>query len=127
MFYLLLLVTFLVALLDSYIVIKFFRGTIKNILEIIAPEKMSQAWVKYINFAIYVVGVSGGIRIREIEKYITSPHREREATVLTMERWTLEIYRTLIDSLSSIAWLLLIFFIFTLVAYVVIRIFEGRK
>jgi phage shock protein PspC (stress-responsive transcriptional regulator) len=46
---------------------------------------------------------------------------------LTTERWTLEIYRTLIGSLQSIATVLLIFFVFTLIAYVVLRIFSSKN
>jgi len=44
--------------------------------------------------------------------------------VLTGERWMLEIYRTLLETLQSIAWMLLIFFVFALIAYVVVRAFE---
>lgn len=130
MFYLLLVVTFLVALISCYIVIKAFDEPIDNILREIVTDNISKAWTKYIKFAIYVVGISGGVRIWEIEKYITAPSGPRQNTkaiVLTPERWTLEIYRTLIGSLKSIAWMLLIFFGFTLVAYVVLRVFGKRE
>ncbi|MDY6901026.1 MAG: hypothetical protein SWZ49_23535, partial [Cyanobacteriota bacterium] len=46
---------------------------------------------------------------------------------LTTERWVLEVYRTIIGSLQGIAWLLLIFFIFALIAFVIVRIFELRR
>ena len=46
---------------------------------------------------------------------------------LTPERWTLEIYRTIIESLQSIAWMLLVFFLVSLGMYVVVRIFEMRN
>jgi len=91
------------------------------------PEAINQAWLKYIKFAIYVVGISGGVRVWDLEKYITSRYDNREIVQLTAERWTLEIYRTLIGSLQSIATVLLIFFIFTLIAYVVLKIFSARN
>jgi hypothetical protein len=94
---------------------------------LIVPEAINEAWLKYIKFAIYVVGISGGVRVWDLEKYITSRYDNREIVQLTTERWTLEIYRTLIGSLQSIATVLLIFFVFTLVAYVVIRIFASRN
>ncbi|PUU86506.1 hypothetical protein [Halanaerobium sp.] len=127
MFYLLLIVTFLVALLVCYIVSRLFNDSIYKILNLIVPEAINQAWLKYIKFAIYVVGISGGVRVWDLEKYITSRYDNREIVELTAERWTLEIYRTLIGSLQSIATVLLIFFIFTLIAYVVLRIFSARN
>lgn len=127
MFYLLLLVTFLAALLVCYIVSRLFNDSIYKILNLIVPEAINEAWLKYIKFAIYVVGISGGVRVWDLEKYITSRYDNREIVQLTAERWTLEIYRTLIGSLQSIATVLLIFFIFTLIAYVVLRIFSSKS
>jgi hypothetical protein len=127
MFYLLLLVTFLVALLVCFIVSRLFNDSIYKILNLIVPEAINEAWLKYIKFAIYVVGISGGVRVWDLEKYITSRYDNREIVQLTTERWTLEIYRTLIGSLQSIATVLLIFFVFTLIAYVVLRIFSSRN
>jgi len=127
MFYLLLIVTFLVALLVCYIVSRLFNDSIYKIFKLIVPEAINEAWLKYIKFAIYVVGISGGVRVWDLEKYITSRYDNREIIELTAERWTLEIYRTLIGSLQSIATVLLIFFIFTLIAYVVLRIFSSKN
>jgi hypothetical protein len=82
-------------------------------------------------FAIFVVGVSTGVRIWELEKYITPRDYERTPNAgqilppeLTQERWILEVYRTIIESLQGIAWLLLAFFVIALIAFVVVRIFE---
>jgi hypothetical protein len=122
-----LIVTFLVALLVCYIVSRLFNDSIYKILKLIVPEAINEAWLKYIKFAIYVVGISGGVRVWDLEKYITSRYDNREIVQLTAERWTLEIYRTLIGSLQSIATVLLIFFVFTLIAYVVLRIFSSKK
>ncbi|WP_448671009.1 hypothetical protein [Pseudoxanthomonas mexicana] len=38
---------------------------------------------------------------------------------LTTERWVLEVYRTIIETLQGIAWMLLAFFAAALLAYVV--------
>jgi hypothetical protein len=85
-------------------------------------------WLKYLKFAICVVGVSSGVRIHEIERYITPDRYDKEARIvqLTTERWVLEVYRTIIETLQGIAWLLLVFFVFALIAYVVVRVFEMR-
>ena len=47
--------------------------------------------------------------------------------LLSGERWILEIYRTLIASLQSIAWMYLLVFIVALIAYVIVRGFELRR
>jgi hypothetical protein len=46
---------------------------------------------------------------------------------LTNERWVLEVYRTVIETLQGLAWALLAFFICALIAFVIVRIFEMRK
>ncbi len=124
MFVTLLLVTFAVAVASSFTVVKIFDRSINTILSRIVADEIASAWAKYLKFAIYVVGVSGGVRIWELEKYITPHGAEAEAIVLTGSRWTLEIYRTIIETLQSVAWMLLIFFLFALIAYVIAR---GRE
>ena len=47
--------------------------------------------------------------------------------VLNADRWVLEVYRTIISTLQSTACMLLAFFIFGLIAYVVVRGFEMRR
>jgi hypothetical protein len=47
--------------------------------------------------------------------------------VLNAERWMLEIYRAVIETLQSIAWMLLGFFVAALIACAVVRGFEPRR
>ena len=126
MFYLLLLTTLFVALLSSFLVFKFFRNAIKGVLELIVPQELTKAWLKYLRFAIYIVGVSSGVRVWEIERYMPGQGDGRETLVLTNQRWVLEVYRALIEALQSISTLLLVFFIFALLAYVITSVF-GKK
>jgi hypothetical protein len=122
----LLVVTFLIALAVSFLVVRLFRGSIAGILGRIVAEEISTAWWRYLSFAIYVVGVSGGVRVWDLEKYITPRREEDAAILLNAERWTLEVYRTVIGSLQGIAWMLLVFFVFALIAYVIVRGMEAR-
>ena len=124
MFISLLIVTFLVAIVVSFLVAKLFSKPIASILARIVIEDISSAWQRYIMFAIYVVGIAGGVRVHQLERYIVSNAPDQEPLLLTGERWTLEIYRTIIETLSSIAWMLLVFFVFALIAFVVVRGFE---
>jgi len=127
MFITLLAVTFAIALATSLGVVRVFRKPIREILDRLVSDRLSSAWHRYLDFAVVVVGVSGGVRIWELEKYITSRARDVAPVVLNADRWVLEVYRTLIGTLQSCAWLLLVFFVFALISYVVLRGFELRR
>lgn len=128
----LLLVTFAVALAVAAATARAFDRPIGAILARIIADDISAGWQKYVRFAIYVVGISGGVRIYQLERYL-QPEFARPGEqpvgppVLSVERWVLEVYRTVIETLQSIAWMLLVFFAFALVAYVIVRLGEMRS
>ena len=68
MFLTLLLVTFVISALMSLLVVWLFRRPIGRILERIIADEISEAWVKYITFGLYVVGISSGVRINQLER-----------------------------------------------------------
>ena len=127
MFITLLVVTLLIALATSLLVIRLFDRLIRKILDRVVSSELSAAWNRYLSFAVVVVGVSGGVRIWSLEKYITARTDDGEPIVLNADRWILEVYGTLIGTLQSLAWILLVFFIFALIAYVIMRGFELRR
>src|SRR2546425_11712734 len=128
MFLALLIVTFIVATVVSIIVAKAFTKPVDQILKRIIADEISAAWRRYLMFALYVVGISSGVRIWDLEKYITKPPiKDAEVIQLTGDRWVLEVYRTIIETLQGLAWVLLVFFVVALLAFVVVRIFEMRK
>ena len=125
MFLTLLLVTFLISASVSFLVVRLFTRPIGKILERIIADEMSDAWVKYIIFGLYVVGISSGVRINQLERYITRPPVEdAEVVTLTFERGVLEVYGTVISSLQGLAGALLVFFIVALIGFVIVRIVE---
>jgi hypothetical protein len=127
MFLALLLVTLGIAIAASFVVVRLFERPIAAILNRIVSDDLGSAWQRYVTFAIYVVGVSGGVRIWELEKYITARSKDGEPVVLNANRWVLEVYRTCIETLQAVAWMLLVFFVFALIAYVIMRGFELRR
>lgn len=129
MFPTLLLVTFAVALAVSIAMALLFARPIKGILDRIIADEISVAWYRYLNFAILVVGVSAGVRVHDLEKYITPLRSDQDARIieLTGDRWLLELYRTVIETLQGVAWLLLVFFVFALIAYVLVRSGELKR
>jgi len=126
MFLTLLLVTFLIAAATATITALLFSKPVKKILACLVSDELAPAWLRYLLFAIYVVGISGGVRVWDVEKYIT-PGKEGQILVLNSDRWVIEIYKTIIGTLQSVAWMLLVFFLFALLAYVVVRGFEFKR
>lgn len=132
MFYSLVIVTFLLALGLSYSVMHLFKSSIDAILARIIQDPIYSAWGKYTFFAGLVVGTSSGIRIYDMEKYISPIHydtEQKQAIILnlTQERWVLEIYRTIVETLQGLAWMMLLFFMVTLLAYVLLKRNEAAK
>ena len=130
MFLLLLFATFAVALGVSFAVMWLFTKPIDNVLHRIIADEISAAWSKYMKFAILVVGVSSGVPLHDLERYVSATLGGREvqsAASLGFDRWIFELYRAGIETLQGIAWMLLVFFVFALIAYVIVRIGEGRS
>jgi len=122
-----LLVNLVEAFIICAIVASIFKKPVSRIMQRLVAEDISSAWSKYITFAIYVVGISGGVRVWDIEKYINPSGKDNVILQLTQDRWLLEVYHTVIGTLQSIAWMLLVFFLFALIAYVIVRGFEMKK
>ena len=124
MFILLLAVTFVVSVIACIVLARVFRKPLDRILNRLLGEDIYLAWTRYLLFALYVVGISGGVRVWDLERYIT-PAKAGEAILeLNSDRWILEIYRTIIGTLQSVAWMLLVFFLVALLAFVVVK---GRE
>lgn len=124
---LLLVTTFVIAFIVAAIVARIFATPINRILDRVIGDELSHAWARYMRFAIFVVGIGGGVRVFALEKYMTAQEPYREIIPLTLDRWVFEIYETIIGTLSSTAMVLLVFFVFALIAVVIVRVFELRK
>lgn len=103
-----------------------FNKPIRGILNRIVADEISSAWHRYLTFAIFVVGISGGVHIWDLEKYITPRSKDDPAIILNNDRLALEFYRTIIETLQSVAWMLLVFFVVALIAFVIVRANELR-
>ncbi|HLP08337.1 MAG TPA: hypothetical protein VK178_09225 [Opitutaceae bacterium] len=129
MFYTLLLATFGIAFLVSWLTSRFFETAAERILKRVIQDEISSAWVRYLKFALLVVGISSGVRIYELERFISTPAYNEKAAILelTPARWTLEVYRTVIGSLQGLAWVLLVFFVVALLGFVAVRLIETLR
>jgi hypothetical protein len=115
-----------VAFAVATLVVFLFNKPIDSILRQVLPDELSPAWAKYLRFALYVVGIGGGVRVWALEKYMIAQEPYNAIVQLTTERWVLELYETIIGTLQSTTILLLVFFVFALIAVVIVRIFEKR-
>ncbi|MCL4465269.1 MAG: hypothetical protein M1401_03075 [Chloroflexi bacterium] len=123
----LLVATFVVSLAVATLVVVLFTRPISGILRQIVGEDIARAWLRYLQFALFVMGIGGGVRVYDLERYI-SPQGPGQTTLeLTSDRWVLEIYQTIIGTLQSTATVLLVFFVFALIAYVIVRALESRR
>jgi len=117
----LLIVTLLIAVAVSTAVVLFFRGPVDKILGRIIGEEVASAWRKFLMFALFVVGVSSGVRIWRLEEFIKPAEPGQLRPVLTPEYWGLEVYRTIIETLGGMAWALLVFFVVSLIAFTLVK------
>ncbi|KMN31078.1 hypothetical protein VI26_19610 [Chromobacterium sp. LK1] len=128
MFYALFGLTLAVAIATSVLTARFFDPAVNKILARILGRDLTDAWRKYIFFAIVVTGVSGGVRQWSLEKYLPpAAGKGSTALDLTGERWLLELFNTFIDTLRSIAWVMLLFFLCAMLAHVIMKAVEMRK
>jgi len=127
-FLLLLIVTLVIAVAVAALVVRGFRKPMDQIFHRIIGEEIADAWRKFLTFALFVVGVSSGVRIWKLERFIEpiggpdAPARPE----LTPEYWGLEVYRTIIDTLGGMAWALLVFFVIALIAFVIVKRGEAK-
>ncbi len=126
-FLLLLAVTLLIAVIVSGLVIFFFNKPIDKIFNRIIGEDISIAWRKFLTFALFVVGVSSGVNIWRLEKFIQPDSENMIQTNLSPQYWGLEIYRTIISTLGGLAWALLLFFVVALITFAIVRKKEVKQ
>jgi hypothetical protein len=119
MFITLLLTTLLVSAAVSVAVAWAFNRPMTTIMHRIVAGDLAYAWIRYLRFALIVVGIGGGVQVWTLEKYIARRS-------LDLEHWTLELYNTLIGALQSTAIVLLVFFVFALIAVVIVQLFGAR-
>jgi len=108
MFLSLLFVTVMVATAVSVATAWLFSKPLASVLKRIITNEISTAWLKFLKFAIVVVGVPFGVPVHDLERNLGPAG----AAGFSFDHWVLEIYRTAIESLQGIAWMLLVFFVF---------------
>ena len=135
MFLILLVAEVIVSLGISWYIVRILSQSIEKILNRITSDETSRAWLKFVKFAIYVAGVSGGMRLTE--KDIEEPSMrimeigfaglDSRMYMYVVSRLALEICEAVIGALRGIFWFLAYFFIAAAIAFVIVRVIELIK
>jgi len=122
-------VSLILALALSLTIAWISREAIDSILRrFVEDTVVRDGFVKYIRFAIVVVGIAGGTRVRALQEYISASSWNKTAMeqALTQEVWVMEMYRTAIGTLEALVLLLLVCIFLALIAPVVVRMLNAK-
>src|SRR2546430_6410889 len=99
MFLSLLAITFTTSTVVVFIAFRVFDAPLRSILRRIVGDDLVMPWHRYVRFAAYVEGVTGGVRIYDFGQLLAPRPPGQEREIFGPERWTFEIYKTVIGSL----------------------------
>ncbi len=125
MFYYLIISTFALALLVSFIVMRLFPAPSMQFWRVSSTTQFMkhgqstpnlQAWWSAHHQAFVFT-----IWKNTLPPLTYAENDKKIVIELTQERWVLEIYRTIIETLQGLAWMMLVFFMVALIAYVIVR------
>ena len=85
MFIALLVVTFLIAAAACAVVVRAFSEPVAVILTRVVADELAMAWQRYVLFALYLVGINGGVRIWQLERFVSTG--TNAIPLLTADRW----------------------------------------
>ncbi len=127
MFITLFAITLFTSVVVSFLVNKIFSNSIKLILSKLVEKQIAQVFARYIYFALYVIGISGGVNLYSLERYLKNSDPNLPLVTLNADKLFLEVYKTFIETLQSVTFLLFFFFLITLVSYVVLNAMQKLK
>jgi len=120
MFISFLIANLLVAILVCAVIALPFRSSLLKYLKSRFSEEASVVWARYLVLAIFIIGISVGTRVWDLEKFVSST----DSIVLTPDLAALEIYKTTIATLQIVATLL---FVILVVAWISSLIKKNRE
>jgi len=124
MFYLSLLISISCGLLVTFVTIKLFKNTIKNLLSKVIDVDIYDDWAKYINYVMYIIGLSSSFKSNELIKYSDNYY---QYNLIQFEKLLVIGIGTIINVLQSLAWILFIFYIAILIILVIIKILNNKQ
>jgi len=106
----LLIAKILVSLAVCSITLLIFRGPFENLAVKALSQEFWLAWKMLIYLSVYVVSLSRGVLVDELEHFTRLAKTTKiRAESMSKDEWTLELTKTVIESLKAIALMLLLF------------------
>ena len=127
MFLSLLVALLAIAMLLTSVVVFTFHKPIQGIFNRLIGDALAESWVRFLTFALYVVGISSAVHGHRLDKYVTTQHDGNLRAALNMNTWVLEIYQSVRSVLGGLAWSLMSFFVVALIAFIIVRAFELKR
>ena len=87
----LLVTTFVIAFVVASIVVLIFSKPIDSILKQVVPPELSYAWARYLRFAIYVVGIGGGVQVWSFDKYLNQQETAKGLGPIELDSRSLDV------------------------------------
>jgi hypothetical protein len=127
MFITLLIVTLVFALALSLGVVWFLTAALRGVITQIVGATAASYWYRFAVFALYVTGVAYGVDIYRLERYIQRTYKDQITATLDLDAWIFEIYHVIERTLAGLATGAMVIFVFSLIAFVIVRGFETRR
>lgn len=105
-------------------VLYFFSGSIDEALRRVLPAEMTQAWSRYVKFALFVVTFTGGMRLNELARFLAA--RLPAGPPLAAAQSLLEVFKSIAGSLMAASAMLLVIFAATLAIHAARRLYQTR-
>lgn len=126
MFYSLLLSSLVTSIILSLIVVSLFKKSVESMLSKVIEVDIYSEWSKYISFVMYVVGITSGIKISELQKF-TENTSFLNPDYFNFEKVALNVFLSAKETAQSLAWLLFVFYMVVLISLVIIKIFSKKS
>lgn len=118
--WLILLFSLMLSLFLSFFVYQLFSHSILMILNKLVDSEFARAYHRYLKFALILVGVSNGTNVYRLTNLMSEENKHLDIS-MGSDRFFLEIYQVCIETLGSVAWVLFLFFIVSLIAYLILN------
>ncbi len=106
-------ITLLLSICCSLLLIKVLSPVISNTVSKIFNYEMQHVWHKYVQIALFIIGTSAGVNVRNLQIFFQETNKKFSVELLIAEAW--ESVRGC--AVAIIVAMLVLFFIYLIVSY----------
>ena len=128
MFLTLLILRLIVSAAVSWLVVRAFRKPIESLLRGVVANDVGTGWSRFMIFAVYVIGLSRGVRVGDLREQIPRGEFMGEwPEGFSFRYGVYEFSSTAFESLYSIVWFLFYFLLVALIALALGKLLGGAN